>query len=70
MEKAGIKENVDVLLYTAQQDWIDAGLTYEGIEVIRTTVDIEGCRYQVKAKNQFSQFADTYLYITLGCVKL
>jgi hypothetical protein len=70
MEKAGIKESVDVLLYTAQQDWIDAGLTYEGIEVIRTTVEIAGCRYQVKAKNQFSQFSDTYLYITLGAVKL
>jgi hypothetical protein len=70
MEKAGIKENVDVQIYTAQQDWIDAGLRYEDIEVIRSTVELEGCRYQVKAKNQTSQFSDTYLYITLGLVKL
>jgi hypothetical protein len=69
LEKAGVKENVDVLVYTSMQDWIDAGLTYEGLEVIRMTVDIDGCRYAIKAKNQYSQFADTYLYITLGCVK-
>jgi hypothetical protein len=70
MEKAGVKENVDSIIYTAMQDWIDAGLNYEDIEVIRSTVELEGCRYQVKAKNQTSQFSDTYLYITLGLVKL
>jgi hypothetical protein len=70
MEKAGIKENVDVQIYTAMQDWIDAGLNYEDIEVIRGTVELAGCRYQIKAKNQQSQFSDTYLYIVLGLTKL
>ena len=67
---AGLREECDVLIYTAMKDWIDIGLGFSDIILNGNhSVVIEGENYEIKEKALVSQFADTYLYISLGCFK-
>lgn len=69
LEKAGISEPVDVVAYTAMQDWIDHGFKWDDIDVVRTTVTIQGNEMMVKAKGYYGEYGTGYLYITLGLVR-
>lgn len=70
LEKAGIKEACDVLIYTAMQDWIENGIDFRDIEMAtRTTVSLQGATYQVKSKGLSGQFGDSHLYVTFGLDK-
>lgn len=69
LEKAGIFENVDVLVWTPTQDWTDAGITFEDANLIRDRVTIGGITYQLSAKGLANQFLDQFLNITLGLKK-
>lgn len=70
LEKAGIKENVDVLIYTSMKDWLNYGIDFNDIEMAtRNTVKLQGNIYEIRAKGLMSQFNDTYLYVTFGLNK-
>ena len=69
LEKAGIAEPCEVVIYTAMQDWTDNDLIWDDIDVIRTTVVLLGNEMLVKSKGLASQYGDYYLYITLGLVR-
>ena len=70
LEKAGIKEQCDVLVYTSMLDWINAGVDFNDIEIAtRNTVHVQGNTYEVKEKGLYGQFNDTFLYITLALNK-
>lgn len=66
LEKAGIKENVECLIYTPMKAWIDNNLEFDDIDMTRSTIDYQGNKYVIKEKALFSQFTSTFLYITLG----
>jgi len=68
--KAGLRERVDVIIYTAMKDWIEHDLTdpYFQIDESRFTVELQGRTYLIKDKNYLNQFADSFLNITLGLV--
>ncbi len=72
-EKAGIKEECDVLLYTAILDWSDLGIDYDLIEVANLRIKIDTEIFEAKFKNRASQFGGSgpaqYLYITFGGVR-
>jgi len=68
-EEAGLKEQTQVLIKTAVQDWIDNGYTVENLKMIDSLhckVIIAGAKYEIKDKALSSQFSNTYLYINLG----
>lgn len=70
LEKAGIKEQTDVVIYTAFKDWLDAGVGFGDIDISgRLTVAMQGELFEIKAKGLKDQFNDAYLYITLGLSK-
>lgn len=70
LEKAGIRIAAEVVVWTAMQDWIDAGVDFKDIDFAgRTTVKIQGETYVVKQKALVSQMADSYCYITFGLVQ-
>lgn len=70
LEKAGIKENADVVIYTAFKDWLDAGLGVNDIDISgRLTCIMQGETFEIKAKGMKDQFNDVFLYITLGLFK-
>ena len=70
LEKAGIKENADVVIYTAFKDWLDAGLGVNDIDISgRLTCIMQGETFEIKAKGMKDQFNDVFLYITIGLFK-
>jgi len=78
LEKAGLREENDATIWTAMQDWIDAGVDFddiitggehESINVPRFTVKIDGQTFEIKEKSLVGQVNDTFMYITLGISK-
>jgi hypothetical protein len=69
IEKAGLREVVDVTVYTAYQDWIDNSIGFNDIDPIRATVKLNGETYKIKARGRYSPFGNSFLYITLGLTK-
>lgn len=68
-EKAGIKENVQVIAWTATKEWTENGFSINQLilpDSIRGKVVIDDRKYEIKEKNHVSEFADTFLYIVLG----
>ena len=73
LDRAGIRERVQVTAKTAMIDWNDAGYTMEtlkNIDSIRATVVIAGSKYEIRDKVLESQYGDTYLYVLLGLNKI
>jgi|GEM_PF-6736949 len=70
LEKAGLREECDVLVWTAMKDWMDIGLNFSDIILnLNHSIILEGETYEIRDKALVSQFADTFLYITLGAFK-
>lgn len=68
-DESGIRENTSVVVWTATQDWIDAGVDPNilySLDPVRTKVVIDGVNYEISDKNMVDQFIDVYLYVTLG----
>lgn len=68
LNKAGIKEEVDLLAYTPRITWFNEEVDFDDIKQESTEVNIGGKTYIIKDKNEVSQIASVYLYWTLGLV--
>lgn len=73
MEKAGLREETDAMIYVAMQDFIDKGLAFDDLETKRMSVDIlpspgeaNGTRYEVKEKARAGGLGNGFLYVTFG----
>jgi len=69
LEKAGLREETTAVLYLAMKDITDLGYTYRTIDINRSTIVMYDERYEIREKSRSSQFADTFLYVTLGIYK-
>lgn len=69
MEKAGIFQKCDMMIYSATKDWTLNSKTINDIDVTRSMIVYQGETYNIKEKNNVSQIGSTYLYITLGLSK-
>lgn len=68
-DRNGIKNEVEVMVTTPMQCWLDAGFSdtdLSHIDTIRATVFLRGQTYEIKDKNMDSQFGSTFLYVILG----
>lgn len=68
-DRNGIKEQVQVLVTTAMQDWKDLGFSDKDlseIDSIRATVVLRGQTYEIRDKNMQDQIGSTFLYVVLG----
>lgn len=73
LDAAGIKEKTEVLIKIAVLDWVDAGYsvaTLKDLDSIRASVIIAGAKYEISSKQLDSQYADTFLYIHIGCNRI
>lgn len=66
IEKAGLREMVDVMAYVPMKNFTDNSIFFEDIDLIRSSVILRDIKYWIKDKTYTSQFLDTYLYILLG----
>jgi regulation of enolase protein 1 (concanavalin A-like superfamily) len=73
IEKAGLVEKCDLIIYTARQDWLNAGLDFDDINAELTTVKLGGSNsddtYEIRDKGRVSHFREEYLYFTFGLRK-
>jgi hypothetical protein len=73
LKKAGLREKVDVLIYTAMQDWIDNSIDPDSdIDSTRDTFSLTNMfnrrTYQIKEIGLVNQFVDTFLNVSFGLV--
>jgi hypothetical protein len=69
MEKAGIREECNVIAWISMKDVLDKGLDYGKIDAGRFNVIIHGETYNITEKGKAGEYADEHLYITLGLAK-
>lgn len=69
LEKAGIIEKVDVVIYLSKFECDEKKISYEALDTIRQQVEIDGINYKIKSKNLVSQFGENWLYITIGVLR-
>ena len=70
LEKAGIREKAEVVIYTAMKDWIDNSISFEDFPLkTLNTVRLQGQAYEVRNKGLANQMNDTYLNISFGLFK-
>lgn len=69
LEKAGLREEVDALVYTSMKEWSDQSVDFIDIEPEKMSVILRGETYEVREKGMVSQFSDTFLYLTFGLFK-
>ena len=67
--KAGVREQVDLLVTLATKHLTDNGLSYKEIDTGRFEVDVNGDIYSIKDKNQINMFSHVYLNVILGLSK-
>ena len=70
IELAGLREETQLLLYTATKDWIDNSFDISDIDDERWDALLNGKKYEIKEKGFSSQISDTFLYITFSLFKL
>lgn len=67
LRKAGLREMVDVIVYTAMKDWTDNDLNPENdIDHTRDTVVLRGKTYKIKNTGLVNHFSNMYLNVTIG----
>lgn len=63
---AGIRENTDVIIWTAMLDWMNNEYTVKDINSIKADVIINGETYEITNKSLKDQFGLNFLYVVLG----
>ena len=58
MNKAGIYQKADAIVYTAYKSWTDNGYTINDIDTLRSTILYDEQSYQIKEKNNSNQIGD------------
>ena len=69
LRKAGIKENVDIIMTFSTKQFTNNSLSYEGVDERRWEFEVEGNLYTPKDKNQTNHFSHSYLNIIIGATK-
>ena len=67
--KAGVREQVDLLVTLATKHLTDNGLSYASIDGGRFEAEVNGDVYIIKDKNQINHFSHVYLNVVLGLNK-
>jgi hypothetical protein len=76
LERAGVKEGVEVLVYTPMATWMEygfirqdkryLGFDFAAIDTIRSTVIVDGIEMKIKDKGLSGRLSWMPLYVTLG----
>lgn len=77
LEKAGIREDVDVIVYTPILAWIKLGYIkdatigkdFTAIDIIRSTIILDGSEWKIADKGLSTRIGQYPLYITFGLKK-
>lgn len=63
---AGIRENTDLIIWTAMLDWENFGYWIKDLNMIKADVIINGETFEIVDKSFKDQFGINFLYVVLG----
>ncbi len=66
IDKIGLKEDTEIVIYTSMKDWIDKGYSFDDISLEYSTVKYDGATYKIRDKKRLDKIGNQYLYIVLG----
>lgn len=69
IEETGLKEDTEIIVYTAMQDWKDKSKTFRDIDLIKSTLIYHEGTWKIRDKKLHSQVGNDYGYIILGLKK-
>lgn len=69
MEKAGIREQCDAIIWFATYDLTNAGIIFDSLECEKMMIVVDGNEYGVSEKGLVSDFANVHLYTVFGLFK-
>lgn len=69
VEKAGLRERYEVIIYTPRLYWAEASITFDNIQVEPSTFTIQGNTYEIKEKNQANHLRTDFLQYVFGLHK-
>ena len=70
LEKLGVTEKIDVLAYTSTQDWVNKTTLYKDMEKANIQMKIDSEIFENRIVRRFSQFADKFLYVIFGGIRV
>jgi len=69
MEKAGIREACECIIWFSMLDITTAGLSFDEMESEKITVTVDGNDYKLSEKAKVNPYGDAFLYLTMGLSK-
>jgi len=69
IEKAGLREECAVVVYTSALDWDNQNIKWEALDVQKTSVNLAGETFDIKEKGKVGGLANTILYYTFALVR-
>lgn len=69
IEKVGIREMVDLLIYLSTYEWEQKGYSYSDLDLILDQISFQNENYKIEHRKLYSNFSSDYLYIVLGAMR-
>lgn len=66
LEKAGMKEHHDLIVWTSMKEWLDRGLDPNGFDMERCTVIADGMQWKIRERSHQNEFGNVEAYMVLG----
>jgi hypothetical protein len=66
LEKAGMKEHVDLIIWTAMKDWTDQSIDPGTFDLERCTVTADGRQWKIKDRAHQNEYGNQEAYMVLG----
>lgn len=69
VEKAGLREECSVIVYTSALDWDNQNIKWEALDAQKTSVNLAGETFDIKEKGKVGGLANTVLYYTFALMR-
>jgi len=69
LERAGLRDDAEVSIWTPAKQWQDAGIEYRDIDLERTTVELSGERWMLREKSRAVVIQGTAVFYTFGLTR-
>ena len=69
MEKGGLREKCDTMIWTPAKSWDDIGLNFRDFDYERMSFTFDGQFYIMSEKNQVFRVGNVFIHIVFGLTK-
>ena len=70
LEKAGMKEHADLLIWVSMREFLDRGIDPNGFDMERCTVIADGMQWKIRERSHQNEFGNVEAYLVLGLERM